>query len=1098
MAEMTIDLAEQIISSRFYDDYSEEELRAAIQTLQSDPTKAYILNRFYNNVEESTKVINASNDKLTWPFWELTHYKKLFDVVENDENIKSAAEKLDAAIVEKFSSLNFITAGEIEYAEYLAGKITDADVHQKAQDFINKKIAKYESMNGLDQDFEVLNKNDQTLSEALDNLKLYADDGKISEDFRALAALVERIEIQPLPENADKNPEEVKRSNMEMIFEAAKLQTHASLVGNMGYLLSPKQKQKEQIVEDILEKFKEQILLTSVASKLGKEDFSKIDSAKKLQEYVKSKEDILEKLDVPTSIEELKNSPSNVKLQIKENDVITACADTEHETVLFNKYLERKIGKISQLRGQVEKFSQKATSLWGKTYTIRKNIINNFKDNKYMHYANTGMTAVVAIAGMTASAPAVGAAIGAYAVYSAAGAWVWPVIAEARKMQREALEKGGEKPAFGKAWKEAWAKLKNDKNYKNRAGLGTVVGIIGGMVGFGGASIGVNTVAQRGVAALSRMAGSLSAQTMAYINAKKDYEQNKNEENKAKLKAAGISLGLGAAISGLGAWFSIDRMASANSQVLDTVTNTPTPKAPVDSLGVKAPVDSLGAKAPVDSLGAKAPVDSLGVKAPVDSLGVKAPVDSLGVKTPVDSLGVKAPVDSLGVNTPADSTVVDAPETAVVPEPEIPAIDSPFNAQQLHRMEAYAIRIFGQDEVDRLNVIYLENEAKFAELGIERERMLDALARGAGYPAIEEGRKLLLELGCKNVDAVGWEKIAASINAFEYEKGTITVQAMDNNGNVCDVTTGRWGNYVGPGKDGIRTFNRVTGVLVTGDCPDLEEKLTIESTGGCPNCEPKEYVEPQPQIVPEQEVEPQPEPVIEPEPREIPEPVIPEITTVEAAQTTYAKEFDPHIWNDAKYDAFPRGFGTDSENFKELTLSGKDGDITIVYQGTDKETGDMSFKVKGGEAEWSMQPVPGVDAIETGKYILVENYHPQGEDVAKAAAEAAGINDLNHLALCKDGNYHMFTEHGEVTISQDGQNVSFTTQNERGVPANIQNQVVKDAITQFNTTDGNNVRIEGVDNVCADTGTKVEVTGRKAAKIGFKEIYLGKFSRGGK
>lgn len=1060
---MTVEKAEQIISSKLYGDYSEDELRAVIECLQSDPTRANILDKFYNDANIIALSVNNEENLASWTFWELTQSKKLFDVVENDENIKSAAEKLDAAIVEKFSSLKFLYADEIEDAEYLAGKITDADARQKAQNLINQEVARYEDMNGLNQDAEVLSKNDQTLSHALDEFNLYAPDGKISEDFQELAALIEKIEIVPLAENEDKDPEQVKRSNIEMMFEAAKLQTHTSLVGDIRHLLTPKQKQKEQIVERIQDKFREQVLLTSVASELGNEDFGKIDTPEKLQKYAEKKEELVEK-----ALDDIDGASI---LKLNENDVVTACADTEQETTQIAKLLERKMTKASQLRGQIEKFNQKATSLWGKTYTIRKNIVANLKDNKWMHIANTAGTAAVAVAGMTASAPAVGAAIGAYAVYSAAGAWVWPVVAEARKMQREAVAKGEEKPAFGKVWKEAWSKLKNDKNYKNRAKIGTVAGIIGGMVGFGGTSIGVNTVAQRGIAALSRMAGSLSAQTMAYVNARQDYKKDANEENKAKLKAAGVSLGIGAVISGLSAWFSVDRMASVNSPVLDNVAPTPAPQTPI------------------------MPADSIHVTAPADSLDIAVPADSLNVAVPADSLNIAAPADTLNAGVSVGDPAAEMPAE---PEYHYEFVDFPseYNAEMG----------ITEGQFNNLRKLYSESDLTRMYSNLNQPGVMDNFDGMTKEQVLFKWSKL-----DAYTDRVRWDESAqqyVSIQGakryhFEDEMTWLnklincddTVLTAEQYAKINDAlaTIDDRGGYHGPGYVPTNNYH-VAGAGVE-DCGEGQENHfnrggVIKEPEPEPQSEPR--VEPQP--------EPQPEPVVtktaEPEPVTTPEPV--ELTST-VAQVSYAKEFDPHIWNDAKYDAAPRGFGTDSQNFKDLNLVGKDGkEVTLVYQGTDKETGDMAFKVKGGKAEWTLQPVPGVEAKENGRYILIENYRPEGQEAALAAANAAGVTELNHLSLGNDGNYHMFTEHGQVSISPDGQNVAFETANERGVPADIQNQVVSDAVQQFNNTDGNGVRIESLSQTCADAGTPVEVKGSKAKKLGLAQMVLNKLGRGSK
>ncbi len=118
----------------------------------------------------------------------------------------------------------------------------------------------------------------------------------------------------------------------------------------------------------------------------------------------------------------------------------------------------------------------KAKKLWGNRYDIMKSVKNSFKDNKYKMIGDLGvsfgtamwisMGAASAAAAGVAVAPVVTAATATYAAYHAAGSWIWPVVAEMRKIKRERKEAGEAKLSLKERFKQAWRNKTKDKNQR--------------------------------------------------------------------------------------------------------------------------------------------------------------------------------------------------------------------------------------------------------------------------------------------------------------------------------------------------------------------------------------------------------------------------------------------------------------------------------------------------------------------------------------------------------------------------------------------------------------------------------------------------------
>lgn len=640
---MTPTEARSILESGSYINYSKDELLAAVRLLRGDATQKALLEAFYEKyakeleiepkyfydykkvagifegtpyakqMEKETKETALAmaedinkNPEQELTIGELDNIQGLFQIFPNDEKVKEAQahvqKKAEQAIDGVINDKVLLSIHEIESAQHLVDHMDDAEKKEKAQKKLDQVFKSYEEENGLNQSVEVLNKNDMTLSEHLNSVRLFNENGAVSEEFSNLKDMLSNVRMV---ENDDTlRDEDAFKKNLEMVFEAAKLEIHKENIGNIKYLLSSKKDQRTQLINKVNDLFIAKMGVAAVASSFEAPTAEEQQDESKMKAYVQRRQKAVE--------DAVRGWVDGKNLIVKTEQLRTACADTDIEVSKFKDILETKIGQgKSQLAKKLNSFREGAVKLWGDRYKVSRAVVKNIKENKWQYLTNTLATAGMWAASL-ASAEIALPAVGAYAVYSAASKAIWPVVTEAKR-QQAAAESAGQKLKFGKALKLAWQIKKKDKKYKSQVGWGVVGGIIGAAAGFGGFSMGLDTAGAKVISSLGRMGSSMSAQTTSLIFAKNDYKKNQTDENKSNLKAARRSFWISLAAS---AW-AADRSlggetledakglfsklgnifnGNSNGDAVDTVTNTVDG---VNPAGVDAPVtDAPAAETP--------------------------------------------------------------------------------------------------------------------------------------------------------------------------------------------------------------------------------------------------------------------------------------------------------------------------------------------------------------------------------------------------------------------------------------------------------------------------------------------------------------------
>ena len=595
--QMTIQEAQKILNSNSFINYSYDELLEAVNTLKGDPTQKDLVEGFYKKFDTSLKetgveyrefdkirsIFEGTKQGQKWEedikrtaqslskvlsekdvelsFADADEARVILSLVPQSNEIRSAQSKLNDIVIAKMEKLiegkEYVDIHELEAAQNLVNGIANKEKKVKAQKKLDEVLKSYEDENGLSQDVEVLRKNDKSLDETLESIRLYAEDGKVSEELKELAPVLANVEI--VEDDGSVVDEEKKAKNLTLAFEAAKLEAYQENVGNVKYLLATKNEQRKQLTEKVRDLFVAKLGMAGIASTFELPTAEEQQNENKFKAYMERKTKAAE--DFVTRLVK-----GGEKLQIKVRDIITACADTDVEVTKFKDILEAKLGKGKSVLGKrLKAFREKSVSLWGKAYEVSRKVVKNVKEHKWQHIANTAATLAVAMSGYGT------AAIIGYAAYSAAGAWVWPVVAEAQK-QRAAAKAKGEKIGFWNSMKSAWQTKKTDKDYKRQSWFGMAGAAAGGLVGVSGVTMGLEKATSRVLSGLARTVSSISAQTTAMIIANKEYKKNPTEENRSKRKAARISFGIGLGISAIGSAWSLHRLGSNVADHVDTVT----------------------------------------------------------------------------------------------------------------------------------------------------------------------------------------------------------------------------------------------------------------------------------------------------------------------------------------------------------------------------------------------------------------------------------------------------------------------------------------------------------------------------------------------
>lgn len=359
-----------------------------------------------------------------------------------------------------------------------------------------------------------------------DDAEMYAQNGKSIDDQLAdysfdkflkaknnqdIAKYVDRTEVLDSVNNNVLGEQE-KKSYLNLLFEGAKLKAQTSLSGSDDFAKMPKSAQIKALKDEVKTIFFADFAQTSIASQLP--------SSSKEEQKIGSeayKQYIRKQVDKATSVfNEVINGSKKIK--VTTDAILSSCADTAVKVENYIKALRYKAQKMlattarettqkanslvdaasdkftalaNSLQSKKNKFEKLANTVSKNRYEIWKNIKGSFHDNKLKLIGNviansafgywTAMAASGAAA--TGAAPVLVPAVIAYGAYHAAGSWVYPVIAEMRKINRKRKEAGEEKLSFTQALKQAWKnKMSSRKDKRNY--------IVGGVVNTALATVG--------------------------------------------------------------------------------------------------------------------------------------------------------------------------------------------------------------------------------------------------------------------------------------------------------------------------------------------------------------------------------------------------------------------------------------------------------------------------------------------------------------------------------------------------------------------------------------------------------------------------------
>lgn len=421
-----------------------------------------------------------------------------------------------------------------------------------------------------------------------------------------------------------------RKDYLSLIFEGAKLKAETSLSGNEDFAKMKKAEKIKVLKAEVKTIFFADFARTAIASEL--ETPTTLEQRVGTKEY---KAYILRQSQKASEVFQ-KIVDGSKKIKIKTDAILASCADTAAQTEQYIKGLRLKAQQLAanaaqsakngaqkasdkardsfnkladNLQKKKDKFEKLANAVSKNRYEIFKNIKGSFSDNKIKLFGNvaanvafgywTAAVASGAVAG--AAAPVLVPAVAAYAVYHAAGSWVYPVVAEMRKINRKKREAGEPTLPFKQALKQAW---KNKMNSRKEKRTYIVSGVVNTALAAGGLAWikdgleaadaaaaltdgvkdGLNVTLASSIAetrhaiSMGRAGAATVAQLadagIAYGASVADPE---NLEKKAEAKqtaiAALVGMGFNAAFQGIG----FARGHNASSDVLSPEVETPAP-----------------------------------------------------------------------------------------------------------------------------------------------------------------------------------------------------------------------------------------------------------------------------------------------------------------------------------------------------------------------------------------------------------------------------------------------------------------------------------------------------------------------------------------
>ena len=336
---------------------------------------------------------------------------------------------------------------------------------------------------------------------------------KSAKNNKDIVRILDRTEIC---DGKDENVLDAKTKDayLNLLFEGAKLKAETVLAGDKNFAKLSKRERDKLLKEEIKTIFFADFAQTAIASSMEKPNKQEqVIGSPEYRNYVVRQS--RKATEVFGNILQ-----SGKKIRIKVDSILSSCADTALQIERYIGALKKKAQEVGQqvidktqaalqaaeknagnkfsklaasIQAKKNKFEKLANTVSKNRYEIWKNLKGGFSDNKFKLIGNaaanaafgywTAAAAAAAGAAGAAAAPVLVPAVAAYAAYHAAGSWVFPIVAEMRKINRKKKEAGEEPLKFTDALKQAW-KNKMDSRKDKRSY------IIGGVLNTGLAAVG--------------------------------------------------------------------------------------------------------------------------------------------------------------------------------------------------------------------------------------------------------------------------------------------------------------------------------------------------------------------------------------------------------------------------------------------------------------------------------------------------------------------------------------------------------------------------------------------------------------------------------
>ncbi|MBQ7304444.1 MAG: hypothetical protein IJW75_05990, partial [Alphaproteobacteria bacterium] len=414
---------------------------------------------------------------------------------------------------------------------------------------------------------------------------------------------------------------ERKEEYLSLLFEAAKIKAQISYAENVSYSKLPDDQQKSILKEAIKANFVTDFARAAIAPyiEMPNKKEAKLDTHDHRKYVVRQ---------VENAANAFKDFIKNKKkIAVNTDYLLASCADSASMIESYIDNLRKKAKKAKHVASQgfnkvaeyfntkknsVENFANKISQ---NKYEIWKSIKGSFKDNKIKLIGNISASTAFGLVTAGIAAGTIGApmtaAVGVYAAYHAAGSWVYPVIAEMRKINRLRREKGDKPLKLKEQFKQAW-KNKTSKNPKTNSAKARNTYIVNGVIntslaaiGFGclkngleaidevrtltdGVSDGINVDLANSIAETKHavsmgriaipLAGQLTDAAVTYgISVADPDNKEKAEEAKQTAIAALVGVGFSAMAQGIGFALTSDNTQAVSENLTEAGTqNIPT------------------------------------------------------------------------------------------------------------------------------------------------------------------------------------------------------------------------------------------------------------------------------------------------------------------------------------------------------------------------------------------------------------------------------------------------------------------------------------------------------------------------------------------